>query len=260
VLLAPRLVALHLLGIAATTAAVLLGLWQLDVWEAERDAAAKDVSGLAPVPLEDVIDGDDPFPASAVGRPVALAGSWLPEATFYVTDRELDGRTGVWVVSPVAVCEEAAGCANSSALLVVRGWVPDPADAPDPPGDRVELTGWLQPPEGSGRPDPDPEDDRLPEVRIADAIQRVDQDLYGAFLVADRAEPDDAVQGLEPVTPQSLPAPGSDTGLRNFLYGLQWWVFAAFALFLWWRWGKDEVERTLRVREDPDRAEVASRP
>ena len=24
-------------------------------------------------------------------------------------------------------------------------------------------------------------------------------------------------------------------GLRNLLYALQWWVFGAFALFVWWR-------------------------
>ncbi len=247
-LLAPRLLPLHLLGAAATTVAVLLGLWQLDTWGAQREQAARDLTSLPPVALDDVLDADGPFPSAGVGRPVELAGEWVPEATFYVAERELEGRDGVWAVTPVAVCEEGAACGEASALLVVRGWSADPAGAPPAPDGRAELTGWLQPPEGSGRPDLDPGDDVLPELRIADAIQRVDQDLYSAYLIAEDAEPGTGLAGLDPVTPASLPEPSGDTGLRNFLYGLQWFVFAAFALFVWWRWVRDEVDRERRAR------------
>lgn len=263
VLLSPRILPLHLLGLAATVIAVLLGLWQLDAWQAQREAQARDLSALAPVPLDRVIDGDDPFPSSAVGRPVTLTGSWVPAATFYVSDREAAGRVGYWAVTPVAVCDEPAACARSAALLVVRGWTADPAQAPAAPSGRVDLTGWLQPPEGTGVPDADPTDDVLPELRIADAIQRVDQDLYGAYLIAGEAAP--ALAGLEPVTPESLPEPGSGTGLRNFLYGIQWFVFAAFALFIWWRWVRDEVERVRSIEQAaataaPETPEVPSNP
>jgi len=262
VLIAPRLLPLHLLGLAATVVAVALGFWQLSAWEAQREAEARDLTSLEPVPLERVLGPDDPFPSSAVGRPVELQGTWLPGSTFYVTDRDLDGGAGFWAVTPVAVCEEPAACPTSSALLVVRGWTADPAAAPPAPEGEVMLGGWLQPPEGSGVPDPDPEDDRLPELRIADAIQRVDQDLYGAYLVAEEAQPGEAMRGLEPVTPESLPKPGSSTGLRNLFYAIEWWVFGAFALFVWWRWAKDELERsrrgsTTRDRESP---EVPSKP
>lgn len=243
-LLAPRLLPLHLVGIVATAAAVALGLWQLDVWRAERESAARDLTDLPAVELTSVLDADDPFPGSAVGRPVEVSGAWLPAATFYVAERRDGDRDGYWAVTPAAVCEEPAGCASSPALLVVRGWTADPASAPPAPEGRVELRGWLQPPEGSGRPDPDPSDDVFPEVRIADAIQRVDQDLFGAFLVLERAEPAAATDDLVPVTPDTMPAPSSDTGLRNLLYGLQWWVFAGFAVFVWWRWVKDEIERS----------------
>lgn len=262
-LLSPRLLPLHLLGLAATVIGILLGLWQLDAWQAQRDAEARDLSSLEPVPLSEVLDGDDPFPSSAVGRPVTLAGEWLPEATFYVSRREDGGREGLWVVTPVAVCDDPALCDRSAALLVVRGWTPEVAGAPAPPEGRVELTGWLQPPEGTGVPDEDPADEVIPEVRIADAIQRVDQDLYGAFLVAEVAEPGSALDGLQPVTQESMPQPPSDTGLRNLLYGIQWFVFTGFALFIWWRWVRDEMERS-RTAEQAARqegsAEQAARP
>jgi len=258
VLAAPRLIPLHLLGLVATCLAVWLGFWQLEAWQAQRAAEARDLSAMTPVALDTVLDPDEAFPSEAVGRPVRLVGSWLPDATFYVTGREHEGREGVWAVTPVAVCQEPVACPTSSALLVVRGFSPDADSAPTPPEGRVDLSGWLQPAEGSGRPDPDPSDDVLPELRVADAIQRVDQDLYGAFLIAEQAEPATGLASLAPVTPESLPEPGSDSGLRNLLYAVEWWIFGVFALFVWWRWGRDELERARRS-ETPVTAGAPSR-
>ncbi len=99
----------------------------------------------------------------------------------------------------------------------------------------------------------------LPEIRIADAIQRADRDLYGAYLIADQADPPAATTGLEPVTPASLPEPASGVGLRNLLYGVQWWVFAVFAVYVWWRWARDEVERARRSRTSQDEPAPAAR-
>lgn len=245
-LVSPRLLPLHLLGLAAVIAAVWLGVWQFGAWQAERAAAARDVTNAEPVAVEQAISPDEPFPSDAVGRPVELSGRWLPDASFFVTGRENAGQDGVWAVTPVAVCEAPDTCDRSPALLVVRGWTTSPAEAPEPPSGEVSLTGWLQPPEGTGRPDPDPRDDSFPELRIADAIQRVDQDLYGAFLVAEESTPTAGLEGLENLTPAQLPDPGGNTGLRNFLYAAEWWVFGAFALFLWWRWTRDELARGRR--------------
>ena len=262
VVLAPRLLLLHLLALVAVGAAVGLGLWQLDAWQTRRDAEAADLADARALPLQQVMGPDAPYPADAIGRPVELAGEWVPESTFYVSGRRLDGRTGFWAVTPLAVCD--TDCAKAPAMLVVRGWTPDPA-APPPRG-RVDLTGWLQPPEGSGRQDPDPADDVLVELRVADAIQRVDQDLYGAYVIQRTAEPAAGGTGtspgtstgadasLEPVTPDSLPEPETFTALRNLLYALEWWVFAAFALFVWWRWVRDE----LHAARAPGSAEVPS--
>ena len=32
------------------------------------------------------------------------------------------------------------------------------------------------------------------------------------------------------------------THLRNLLYALQWWIFGAFAVYIWFRWCRDQVE------------------
>jgi len=233
------LIGLHLLAVLATTAAAWLGLWQYDAWQASRDEGATDLADAEPKLLENVMSSDDPFPGDAIGQPVRFAGKWVDDSSFLVADRELEGRPGYWVVTPVATCR--GGCEISPAMLVVRGWTSQPGDIPDPPAGRVRVTGWLQPPDGSGRPDPNPDDDLLPELRIADAIQRVEPDLYGAYVIADELAPTGGTTGLEPVTTASLPEPDTFTAVRNLLYAFEWWVFGGFALFVWWRWFAEEV-------------------
>ena len=236
VLLSPRMIGLHLLALVATSAAVWLGLWQYDAWQTRREIAASDLVAAPPRPLDQVMSSDDPFPGDAIGRPVEFRGRWVPGSTFLVADREHDGDTGYWVITPVAVCDSS--CApDRPAMLVVRGWTDRLASVPAAPTGVVDLTGWLQPPEGSGRADPDPEDDVLQEVRMADALQQVDQDLYGAYVISNAATRD-----LTQVTPASLPPAETFTAARNLLYALEWWVFGVFALFVWWRWCADEVK------------------
>jgi len=211
---------LVLVGIAG-----LLGMWQYDAWQASRDAEARDLSELAAVPLTDVMGNDDPFPGSDLGRPVEVSGEWL-EGGFWVADREMGGEPGYWAVAPLQV--------GDAAVLVVRGWAAQPdADLLAASGP-ADLTGWLQAPDGSLVTDEDPTDDVFPEIRVADAIQRVDVDLYSAYLIGQ--EP---ASGLEAAELAALPEPSRATGIRNLLYAVEWWIFGAFAAFIWWRWRRD---------------------
>ena len=215
-----------------------LGWWQLEAWQARRDAEARDLTALTPVALEDVMGPDDPFPGDQVGRPVEVTGEWLPEGTFFVSDRAVGDEEGYWAVVPLAV-----GGAGEPAIPVVVGWSTEPV-LPEPLAGEAEVTGWLQPPEGTGAVDDDPDDDVVPQLRIADAVQRVDVDLYGAYLVARDPAPDLTAAGLD-----QLPEVGRFTAMRNLLYATEWWFFGAFAAFIWWRWMRDE--RLRRDAEDP---------
>jgi surfeit locus 1 family protein len=253
-LLAPRMLALHAVAVLATAAAVLLGLWQYGVWQDGRKDQTDSRVDARPVPLDSVMTSDQAFPRTGVGRPVSLSGRWLPRATMYVDDRVLHGRTGVWAVTPVAVCPgDAARCAKAPAILVVRGWAASVQAAPAAPTGPVRVTGWLQPGDAAGLTDPDPGDDVFPELRVADALQRVDQDLYGGYVIArtttSTAGPAAASAGggLEPVTPAALPKPSTFTAVRNLLYALEWWFFGGFAVYVWGRWCRDEVSRVTGV-------------
>jgi surfeit locus 1 family protein len=238
-LLRPSMFVLHVSAVLAVVAAVLLGNWQLSAWQLHREDRAAELVDVAPVPLDDVLGADDPFPGDGVGRPVTMSGRWLPGASVLVSGREHDGVDGFWTVVPLLVCQGSQPGCGDAAIPVVLGWSPTEAAAPRPPTGTAEVVGWLQPGEGSAEPDADPGDDVLPALRIADLLQRVDVDLYGGYVIL--KTPAGARGGAEAVTPASLPEAPTSVGLRNLLYGIEWWFFGGFAVFLWWRWTRDEL-------------------
>jgi cytochrome oxidase assembly protein ShyY1 len=241
VLTRPALLLLHVAAVAAVVATFLLGKWQLGVWQEHRQDRAAELVHASPRTLADVIGADDPFPGDGVGQPVRFAGQWLPDSTVYVAGREALGRTGFWVVTAVGTCggTEPAGCTKPSAVPVVVGWTPRSTGDRQAPTGAVTVTGWLQPGENS-EPDDDPSDDVLPALQIGTLAQRVDGDLYSAYVIL--STPVGAREGLTAVTPDSLPKPPGSTALRNLLYGLEWWVFGGLAVFLWWRWCRDALQ------------------
>ena len=149
--------------------------------------------------------------------------------------------------------------ATGSAIPVVRGWATAPSGAgrADGPGRRWSASS--SPRRTAAPTDTARTDDVLPELSMTDLLPRAPYDLYGGYVVAtDRACPPGAVDGA-PVTgmtgldaggPQHLPGADASSGLRNLLYAFQWWVFGAFAIFMWWRWLQEDV---LGRRRSPGR-------
>ncbi len=38
---------------------------------------------------------------------------------------------------------------------------------------------------------------------------------------------------------------------RNLLYAVQWWIFAGFAIYIWQRWCRDQVEAAAETAHEP---------
>jgi cytochrome oxidase assembly protein ShyY1 len=158
----------------------------------------------------------------------------------YVANREHDGRTGVWAVTPVVT-------ANGSAVPVVRGWAPDVGAAPAAPTGTASLVGLLQPSQETLTTDRNTHDDVVPDLDVTVLLPRAPYDLYSGYVVAsDRGVPgggpsSTGMSGLATVNAQRLPGASVSTALRNLLYAVQWWVFGAFAAFVWWRWVQEDV-------------------
>lgn len=244
-----RLWGAHLLALVCVGFAAGMGVWQYDAWQERRSAEQVDLTEADPLPITDVLGPDDPFPTAGLGRPVEVHGTFLDAGTVLVSGRDgADGEDGRWLVTPLSV-----GAADQPAVPVVRGWVSAETgidDVPPPPSGEVGLVGWLQPTEADQSADDGtdtaPEDGVIAHLRVADLVQLLDgQDLYGAYVVAREPLAADASTGVEAASLDQLPPASRFTGLRNILYAIEWWVFAAFAIFLWWRHVRDTTAEPL---------------
>jgi cytochrome oxidase assembly protein ShyY1 len=230
---------LHVAGVAAVVVTLLLGMWQYGVWQHHRDLAARDLQNAAAVPLEQLLGGGTQLTTDQVGAPVTVSGTWMTGSAFYVSGRELGGRSGYWLVTPLAWSDRP-----DHATLVVVGFVTEPAAAV--PRGATEATGWLQPSESRSEIDTDPSDDVLPTLSTASAAQRLTVTLSPGYVVMKSAVPE---VSSTVVPPESLPKLSATTSIRNLFYAFQWWTFGAFAVFMWWRWSMDAVLADRRRRE-----------
>lgn len=131
------------LGMAATAA---LGVWQLN--RAAQKVAlqtALDERGRQPLLPQADLARDATGALQQHYRRTRLAGTWLPQRTVFLENRQMRGQPGFYVVTPLLL---RAG----DAVLVQRGWVPrDPRDRthlpPVPtPGGTVSVEGRIAPP------------------------------------------------------------------------------------------------------------------
>ena len=132
-----------LLGLVATLA---LGCWQLDR-AAQKEAMHAELQSRSALPVMDTAA----FLASAeplaqVYRRVALRGTWLAPHTLFLDNRQMQGKAGFYVVTPLQLE------ASDRVVLVQRGWVPrnfvDRASLPtvNTPAGTVTVLGHIAPP------------------------------------------------------------------------------------------------------------------
>ena len=226
------------IGIVLAALMVLLGIWQLDVYQAQGQAAASRRAAEPAVQLTTVAP-----PAAAVqdgyGRTVEFSGTYRADLQLLVPDSS--GRNRV-----LTGLQQADG----SIVPVVRG-IADRLTTP--PSGAVDEAGVLLPTEEAPAQRSAggvPAGDQLAAVQLPVLAQRWPGPLIGGFVVL--SVPDATAQGLTPAVPD-LPA---GTGrLRNGAYALQWWVFAAFAIALSIRMARDgRLGATLPGSSDDDPA------
>lgn len=260
--LRPAPLALLAVALLVATACALLGQWQV-----ERSRASGVRPGLERAePLTTVLEPATTFAGAADGQVVTARGEFAGGPQLLVDGRLQDGARGQWVVAPLRVADAAAAAGDeaaavdgaaaggSAALLpVVRGWVPEGTDAaalPGPPSGSVEVVGRLiagEPPQGvgtgvGGAP-------VVTAVSPADLVNVWDGRLYTGFVIAAEPVPDAPLE----VVPSRAPTVGTDW--RNVSYALQWWLFAGFAVVVWWRVVRDRylpLEGGTTTDEQPD--------
>jgi cytochrome oxidase assembly protein ShyY1 len=237
----PRWIALLLLALAIAAVMSGLGVWQLDVYHSKTAAATAKRAEGAPVPLNTLFSIDEGLTSKAVGRKVTVTGTWGPAADqLFISDRRLGDKNGFWVVSPVMLDSTGSADGSTGAVMVVRGWVPTVSDpAVKPPSGRVELTGAVAQSEAQDASGDAAKGRTLQSLRIPTIVDLVNYRIYDAFVVLSSIDKSaGAAASSDALAPTIVPAPAPPTdhaGLRNVAYAFQWWIFAAFTLWMWGR-------------------------
>lgn len=230
-------------GCALTTS---LGFWQ---WGRAQDKLALQAQIQARRELPALSQEVLLLPASPdlQHRRVALRGRWLAQQTVFLENRQMDGRVGFYVVTPLQLA--GTGDANDAkepgvqgaqegrqaVVLVQRGWAPrDQADRSRLPP--IETPSGLVTLEGRIAPAPAKLYDFDPAAR-GSIRQNLDWAAFrqetGLPLVAGSVQQlGPSSEGLARDWP--LPASGAD---KNYGYAFQWWALAGviFILYVWFQ-------------------------
>lgn len=250
-LLAPRMLGLHLLTIGVLVAFILLGRWQLGVFQdsgkpqVAGDPAAVAVSELAPAGAQ--------IPGESVGRRVTAEGVYDASRQLLVVDRRPDvdapggnadrGR-GYWVLTPLRLDD-------GTLIPVVRGWTDDPGDpAAVVPEGRVTVTGRLRPQQGTDSVQRRAEGlpaGQVQTVSTGELLNLWSGDKVRAGYVV--AEPPSGSLAAVKVPP---PVVGGTLTWRNLAYAANWWIFAGFAVFMWFHFVRDGVREARGHGKSPE--------
>ncbi|WP_394432064.1 SURF1 family protein [Streptomyces sp. SGAir0957] len=238
-LLTPRWWGINIFVLLAVPFCVFMGSWQLSRFEdrvqdhrsaseqsdANKKADAEPLASLLPVDQK------------TSGRRATATGHY--DKQLLVPDRDLDRRTGFYVVTLLKV--DGTG----KALPVVRGWLPGTASAakaPAPPKGDVTVVGALQASESSGSNGVSSAGGLPPGqvgmISAASLVNLVPYDVYDAWVTLDTAD-----GTMEPVPADMAQGSGLDLkAFQNLGYTGEWFVFAGFVLFMWFRLVRREAE------------------
>ncbi len=237
-LLTPRWWGINVFVLLAIPFCVFMGSWQLSRFEDRMQDHRSAVTQAATSEREAARPLDEMLPVDKAtsGRQVTATGRY--DRQLLVPDRELDGRNGYYVLTLLRTD-------RGEALPVVRGWLPgspDPAKAPAAPKGEVTVTGALQASETPGDNGVSAQGGlpagQTAAISAASLVNLVPYDVYDAWVTLARAD-----SGMTAV-PASAPA---DSGLdlkafQNLGYTGEWFVFAGFVVFMWFRLLRREVE------------------
>ncbi|MEU6528303.1 SURF1 family protein [Streptomyces sp. NPDC046928] len=237
-LLTPRWWGINVFVLLAIPFCVFMGTWQLGRFEdrvqehrgaGEQAAENRDEPAR---PLAELL----PVDKATVGRQATARGRYAEQ--LLVPDREVDGERGSYVVTLLRTDD-------GKALPVVRGWLPgdpDPAEAPAAPSGEVTVTGALQASEVPGQ-NGVPARGGLPAgqtaaLSAASLVNLVPYDVYDAWITLTEAD-----SGMKAVPVAAVNDSGLDLkAFQNLGYTGEWFVFAGFVVFMWFRLLRREAE------------------
>jgi surfeit locus 1 family protein len=215
------LITIAALIVASLTAR--LGFWQLSR-AAEKNALQTAIEQQAQKPVLGALPYDLQAVASVHHRRVQLQGRWSPLHTVYLDNRQMNGRPGFFVITPLLLDD-------GRAVLVQRGWLPrdvnDRAridDAPAPAGD-VRLEGRIAPPPARLFEFDGADTGRIRQNLAIEAFARETALRLVPLSVLQTGPADDALQ-------RDWPAPATGVA-KHHGYAFQWFGLSTLVVILY---------------------------
>jgi surfeit locus 1 family protein len=209
-----------------------LGVWQLDradqklaLHEMDLTRSARPVLGAAE------LAGDEAKAITQHHRRILLGGEWLPDHTIYLENRQMYGRPGFFVMTPLKL---PAG----DAVLVQRGWLPrDQVDrsriAPYTTiGGTVQVLARIAPPPSRLAQWGDDAPGAIRQnLDLAALSREIDRGLRPLSLI-ELPTPDNRGDGLA----RDWPEPVVDVQ-KHYGYAAQWFALCALTagLYVWFQ-------------------------
>lgn len=234
-LLTPRWWGINVFVLLAIPFCVVMGSWQLGRFEDRVDSHREaerwpgQQEQVAAAHLDELL----PVDKETSGRQATATGRYGEQ--FLVPDRELDGRRGAYVLTLLRT-------EGGKTLPVVRGWLAQGERVPAAPSGVVTVTGALQASETVGT-DGVHTAGGLPRgqlgmISAASLVNLVPDDVYDAWVTLTKAD-----SGLTAVPASAPENSGLDLkAFQNLGYTGEWFAFAGFVLFMWFRLVRREAE------------------
>ena len=230
----PRWIGALILALAIAGGFAALGQWQLE--RSIESAAPPEVETETVIPLESVVQPQQPVRDDATGQLVRFEGEWIPADYVVLSGRINVAGPGFWVVghevladgASIAVALGWAGTADAAASAITQLQA-----SPPPP----RVTGRFLPSESPQENDFEAgEHSVLAVSELVNLWSEAPDGVYGGYVIADAAP-----AGLELI---DAPPPSTDVALNllNIFYAVEWVLFAGFAIFLWYRLVRDAWE------------------
>lgn len=226
---------------------VSLGLWQLRRLDEKQLANQVGLSRStsAALDLEAMVSGAGSDLDTLEYRRATTRGVWDATYEVYVRSQVKDGRSGLWVVTPLIL-------SDGRAVMVNRGWIPVELDRGQaaPPVGEAEVTGTVR--ASRRRSSLGPTD----RPGIEDTIARVDlqvldgfvpQSLLGVYL-------EESSVNLAS-WPRRLDPPTFDEEGPHLIYAVQWFSFALVTLVGYGALIRSKAHRRHRPAKSPDQAD-----
>ena len=252
----PRWLAALALAIGIAAGFAFLGHWQLE--RAIESGTVVTRPTEKAVVLETISKPQQPMTDTSDAQLVTVSGTYAPGDFLVIADRLNEGKKGYWVVGHLIT-----DATTPADLAIGLGWTADAAEARDTEAALnksadslpTSITGRYVASDAPELPHDDESSQTIRSMAVAQLSNRW-QEVTAGGVYAGYVTLADAPTGLTDIY---SPAPVEEVQLNllNVFYSIEWVLFAAVAIYIWYRMVRDVWIRERDETANPQEIELS---